>query len=283
MSLVDLSDVLNRITGGGPSPAQHIFWWKNNFSSVGSQPTNPVAGTFVSLFGLVGNPTPISSSATPPLTSTICDNTTTGSLYIAPPVSGKNYLLGATGMSSNVSMLIYYDRLCHIAGLSGTVTTPQTVSSSINRYTGSACIGNRMYVDIISAVGTTVVKYNVTYINQDGNTAVSPSASIGGTGWRENASLLPVPFAQGDTGVTAVNSIILSGTTTTAGNFGVMIGRPLLQIGLGIVDCISLRDTLFGTDPIPTIEPNACIAQMAIASANTIPIYFGSIHVVEAP
>lgn len=280
----DISDILNRLTDGSGSNGnmgnpQTIFFYKDGRIGSGLA-ANPVGGQFTSLWQFNGCPTGPSTSA--PAGAEICHNLTTGSMQVVNPAVGKNYLLGMDASSLAAGTLVLYDRLADIGSLSGIVITPQTVSQSISRYSGSVTSqGNQIFLEIYSAVGATMVTVNATYLNQNGQTSTTPSMSFGGTGLREAERMIQLPLASGDTGVTAVNSVILSATTATAGNFGVTIARPIMSLNLPNIAVAGVRDTVAGIPVTPQIETDSCLALMWLPNGNTIPQMYGTLYIIE--
>lgn len=274
-----ISDIISLQTQTTSSFAQNIYFFKDARIGNGAA-TASVAGNYTSLW--MYNGAPSSGNNTIPGASAICNRMTTGSMYQSDPVLNRLYLLGVVAGSLSAGTLILYDRLVHMGGLSGTTITPQAVSSSaLTRYSGSNSVGNQMFVEIFTPVGATAVSINATYINQDGNTAVTPSASIGGVGLQEATRIIPLRLATGDTGVRSVDRVILSATTATAGNFGVFIGHPLAVLPISTVAVGTVRDMIFGVPSIPQIEANACLTWMWLANGVTAPQIYGELRIVE--
>jgi hypothetical protein len=185
-----------------------------------------------------------------------------------------------TGSCTQIGTLILYDRLLHIGGLSGTVTTAQTVGGTLTRYTNG--LGNMVFVEVYTIIGTTGTTCTITYTDQDGNGAqVSQAITIGGTGFREVGRMLPFTLAGGDSGVQAVADVDLLATTGTAGNFGITIGHPLCQIPAIAVGGGGVRDLISGLPSLPEIETDACLCLAWLPNGTTAPQLMGSVHMIE--
>ena len=276
-ALTDLSDIVNRATGGNSGTPQNKFWFKDGRVDAAAA-SAPIAGRWVSLWMYEGVP----AGGPTPTTVRAPDNTTDGSLKQASPGGGRQqWILGSFGATSQAGTLLIYDRLLDIGGLSGTTTTAQTVGGSITRNTGGE--GNQIWVEINTIIGTTATTITASYTNQAGTSGRTTIATaFGGTGLREAQRMIPLPLQQGDTGVQSVQSVTVLASTTTAGNFGVVILQPLgLQplVGAGIgcmVDYVSGR-------PGPIENPSgSCIAAAVLCNTTTALQTFGSIHLVEA-
>jgi hypothetical protein len=274
------SDIIARQTNS--SLSQTIWFSKRDQNAAGLIVITPVSGYYSDLW--LNNST-LGSSASIPGTAAACDTLTTGSLYFNKP-TGKLWLMGgnvvvASTAGTTTGAVIIYDRLTHMGGLSGIVTTPQLVSCSSTRYTGSNAPGTKIYLYVQTGIGATQVNINATYINQSGITSITPSASIGGTNLNEAGRVIPLPLAPGDNGVTAVNSIILSATTAATGSFGIFIGRPLLTIPTHTYGIAVSRDTAYDVIPIPQVESTACLAILWYANSSITPVIHGSLHLIE--
>lgn len=278
-ALTDLSDIINRVTGGNSGTPEHLFFYRDSrVDSAAAVAT--VAGRMTSLWQYEGVP----SGGAAPGAVAAPDNTTAGGLKQADPGGGRTkWLLGATASSSAAGTLILYDRLLHISGLSGTSTSAQTVGGTLGRYTGSESSGNQIWVEIYTQIGTTATTVTASYTDQDGNASSTTTATaIGGTGLREAQRIIPLPLASGDTGVRAVASVTLAATTGTAGDFGVSIVRPLAVLPIGLLGAGTVRDFIAGLPSIQEIKTDACLALAWLANTTTAPQVTGSIHCIEA-
>jgi hypothetical protein len=147
---------------------------------------------------------------------------TTNPLYLAGADVGSGYPFGAT--------TVVVDRLSHQGGLSGVPTTAQTTNlptAALTRYTSG--VGVMAAIEIHSAIGSTATTVTASYTNQDGTAGrTTKPVAIGGSGLNVARLLLPLPLQDGDTGVRSVESVTLAANTTSAGNLGVTLFKPLL-------------------------------------------------------
>jgi hypothetical protein len=266
-ALTDLSDLINRLTGGNSGSPETQFWYKAP-RVVGAAATAPVAGRMASAWTYDGTP----GGGDAPTVGAIPTRTTQGALPFTAPGGGREKFLVSAGVTSLTSgVYLLYDRLFHIGNLSGTVTTSQTVqgttpSPALTRNTGGA--GNIVWYEIYTIIGTTGTTLTMNYTDQDGNSA-SSTINIGATNFREVTRAQRIPLAAGDTGVRAVASVQLSATTGTAGAFGITIAQPLAWIPVNVAGTSGWRDYTTGLPGIPAIHPDACLA-LAYISAGTI-------------
>jgi hypothetical protein len=283
----DMSDVLNRLTGGTTQKVQHVFFYKDGRVANAASSTN-VANKWHSMWQNNGIPSGVGNA--PPQSGALCDNTLSGSLPILNPSTGNNWLFGVdmnlsimSGQTTGGSVLIY-DRLSHNGQLNATTVTPQLVSCSVSRYSGSLTSqGNAIFLEIYTQIGATLVNFNVNYKNQNGQSQTTPTQSFGGTNMREAQRFIPVQLQQGDNGVISVDSVLLQASTGTAGNFGVVVMRPLMTIPIATGQIVAWRDTLTTPQALPLIEAGACItfAVQPVAAGAVNNLLYGFIHTVE--
>lgn len=278
-AITDLSDLINRQTGGSSGTPENIFFHKAA-RVAGVAATAPIAGRGCSLWRYDGMP----AGGAEPGAAAIPDRTTTGAIpFTAPGGSREKWLIGANITPLTAGVYLLYDRLMHIGGLSGTLTTSQTVQGSpaspaITRNTGGA--GNLAWYEIYTIIGTTSTTLTMTYTDQDGN-AGSSTINIGATGFREVTRAQRIPLAAGDSGIRSVQSVQLTASTGTAGSFGITIAQPLAWIPVGAAGTPGWRDYTTGLPGMPVIDPDACLALMFIPAAATATEVWGCLATVE--
>lgn len=275
-ALTDLSDLINRATGGNSGTPQNVFFHKVA-RVAGAAATAPIAGRWASLWTYDGHP----AGGSAPGAVAAPTNATTGALPFTSPGGGRESHLTqvwATGLVAGT--LLLYDRLLHISGLSGTTTTAQTVGGTLTRHTGGA--GNFAFIEVYTIIGTTGTTVTMEYTNQAGTTSrVSTATGIGATGFREVTRAIMMPLQAGDTGIQAVANIDLLATTGTAGNIGLTVGHPIAYCGIGAAGAPGWRDFVTGLPGIPVIESGACLALLWSPSTTTAPEVFGGYAIVE--
>jgi len=224
-----------------------------------TQPTSPGRLTLMSrLFPIVPS-TPSSSIA--------LDNT---SLYAinnrSNPLGTSNFfLLGGQIQSGGLGSLIVVDLLNVSGGLSAILTTEQTTglpTAPLTRYfSGEGVFAGLITWEAIGSASTTV-SINYTYqngISERTSPLASFSTNIGAD--RNVARIFLMPLASGDTGVQSVKSVTLSSSTGTAGNFGVILFKPLSMIALNnetvAFDAVS-SGRFVGS--LSTILPSTCLS-----------------------
>lgn len=242
-------------------------------ASIGSQ----VAGSFVSLWRATGQP----GQGAIPTTAAICDNTTLGGINFtqqtAPATSYVGY--GEVASSNSAMTTELHDRLMHMGGLSGTVTTAQTVGIdlSANLATSNLAerIGDSNYSDVrwwaewYTSTGTTAVTLTAAVTYNDGTTGNLTALSLAAT---RPASFLAslnslIPAASSGKFIRAVNSVRLSATTGTAGNFGITATRLRATIGTPTANFKATAD--WAQLGLPKIPNNSCLNPIVLTSTTS--------------
>jgi hypothetical protein len=279
-AITDLSDLINRQTGGNSGTPENIFFHKVP-RVAGVAATAPIAGRGCSLWEYDGMP----AKGAVPTSGAIPDRTLQGAIPFTAAGGGRDkHLIGASITPITAGVYLLYDRLFHEGGLNATLTTAQTIQGStptpaLTRNTGGA--GNIAFYEIYTIIGTTGTTLTMTYTNQAGTGSRTSTINIGATGFREVSRMQRIPLAAGDSGIQAIEQIQLTATTGTAGNFGITIAQPLAWIPVGAGGTMGWRDYTTGLPGIPVIHPDACLALMFIPAAATAPELFGTLATIE--
>jgi hypothetical protein len=279
-ALTDLSDLINRQSGGNSGNPNNLFWHKVPRVGGVAAPAL-IAGRGASLWTYDGVP----ASGAVPTAVEIPDRSTIGALPFLVATGGRDtHLIGAAVIPSAAGMYLLYDRLMHIGSLSGTSTADQSVQGSpaspaLTRNTGGA--GNIAWYEIYTQIGTAAATLTMTYTNQAGTGSRTATINIGQTNFREVTRAQRIPLAAGDTGIQAIEKIALSASTGTVGNFGITLAQPLAWIPVGSGGTPGWRDFTTGLPGIPVPDPNACLAYMFIPNTTAAPEVWGCLATVE--
>ena len=241
-------------------------------ASISSQ----TAGSYVSLWRATGQP----AQGAVPTSATVCNESTVGGFVIpqqtAPIKSYLGYLEAAMGNASQTLEL--HDRLMQMGGLSGTVTTAQTVNLDLDANLTTDYLADRIgdsdYSDVqwwlewYTATGSTAVNATVNVTYSDGSTSNLSAIPLAATRPASHMINLNVYRPAAVTAyVRDVNSVTLSATTGTAGNFGVTATRLR-----GSLFC-PIANAKFGANwadiPISEVPQSACLFPMLLTSTTT--------------
>jgi hypothetical protein len=170
--------------------------------------------------------------------------------------------------------MILVDLLNVSGGLSGIVTTAQTTNlptATLTRYTSGE--GVMAGIVIYTTLGTTTTTVTISYTNSSGVSGrTSTPTTIGSTGFRDPAILIPIPLQAGDTGVESIESVTVTATTGTAGNFGVCMFKPLSMISLeSATGAMPLDSVSTGCiiGSLAEIDPDACLTISVFSATAT--------------
>ena len=235
------------------------------------------AGTYVSLWRATGQP----GQGAIPAATTVCNNTTLGGMgftqQTSPATSYGSYMEVAT---SNSAMTVeIHDRLAHMGGLNGTLTTAQTVSLDLSTLGAtnniSKRIGDTNYSDVqwwlewYTATGAVALTVTVNVTYNDGTTGALAAATLAAT--RPASFMLPlnalVPAASSGKYIRAVNTVTLSATTGIAGNFGVTATRPRMTLAAPIANMKFVAD--WAQLGFPEIFNGACLFPIVLTSTTS--------------
>lgn len=197
--------------------------------------TSQTANSFASLWRATGQP----GQGVIPGAAAVCNNTLTGAVQFTQQTSPATSYLGIMeAMCSNAgSTLEIHDRLMHMGGLSGTVTTAQTVNLDLDANLSTSNLdarkGDANYSDVqwwlewYTATGGTAVTATVNVTYNDGTSGNLTAVSLAAT--RPASHMIPlnsmIPAADSGKYIRDVNTVQLSATTGTAGSFGVTATR----------------------------------------------------------
>ena len=240
-------------------------------ASIASQ----AAGTYVSLWRATGQP----GQGAIPAAAAVCNNALTGAIgftqQTAPATSYGAYLEAATG---NAAMTLeIHDRLAHMGGLVGNVTTAQTVNLDLNSLSADNLVerkGDSNYSDVqwwlewYTSTGSTAASATVAVTYNDDTTGTL-SVSLAAT--RPASLMIPLngymPAAAAGKFIRAVTSVTLTATTGTAGSFGVTATRPRMTIGCPIANFKFIAD--WAALGLPEIYNESCLFPIVLTSTTS--------------
>lgn len=239
--------------------------------------SNAAAGQFHSLFRATGHP----GQGAIPTTAATCDNTLLGALQFTQQTSPATSYLGIVeSLCGNAgTTLEIHDRLMHMGGLSGTVATAQTANLDLNANLASdnldARKGDANFSDVqwwlewYTDTGATAVTATVNVTFNDGTSNNLTGISLAAT--RRASFMLPLnSFIQAaDSGkyIRDVNTVTLSATTGTAGNFGVTATRYRAAIYQPVANARFTAD--WAGLGLPEIPNESCLFPIQVAGTTT--------------
>lgn len=192
--------------------------------------------------------------------------------------AGRMSILGARVNPSGTAgvALMLVDMLNISGGLDATLATAQTTNlptAALTRYTSGEGVHAALIVH--ATVGGTGVTVTASYTNQAGTPGRTTTAVIfGGSGQTSAGTMMRLALQAGDTGVRSVESVTLSATTGTAGNFGVVLYRPLAMMMVNDVEGANVLDNVSSgrmVGQFAEVANDACLSCFAVmASAQAL-------------
>ncbi len=238
---------------------------------------NAAAGQFHSLWRATGQP---GQGAIPGAAAT-CDNTLTGAMnFTQQTLPATSYLGILEGLAANAgTTLEIHDRLMHMGGLVGNITTSQTVNLDLNANLASdnldARKGDSNFSDVTwwlewyTDTGATAsnATINVTY-----NDATSGDLTVQAVGGTVRASrMIPlnglIPAAASGKYIRDINTVILSASTGTAGSFGFTATRYRAALYKPVANARFTAD--WAALGLPEIANESCLFPVQIAGTTS--------------
>ena len=235
---------------------------------------NQVAGRMCSMWRSTGQP----AQGAIPTTAAACDNTLLGCVqFTQQPVPVESYIGQMAVLPSNSAMSWeIHDRLAHRGGLVLNVTTSQAVDLDLDLLGISAArIGDTNYGDVqtwlevYSDGGATAsnATINVTFDdNTDANVSVQ---AVGGTiraGHCFSVDALRTGAQQGKN-IKRINTVQLSASTGTAGNFGFTFTRPRAYMPTFLANMSAVFD--WAQLGLPDVPSGSCLQFMVVPSTTS--------------
>jgi hypothetical protein len=208
---------------------------------------NQLAGGMSSLYRSTG---PIPSQPPIPAAAVVCTNTTAGALDM-PAAVAQRYIDAIALNCTTASTHHLVDRVIHNGGLNGTLTTAQAVNTPALPVRAPA-VACEWYLEWYADTGATVANATVAVTYTDATTAnlvVALAATM------RAARMLPIIPGLGKV-IATIQTVTLSASTATAGNFGLTCLKRLVS-GLTVIAASvgDRRESL-----IQSIDSNACLA-----------------------
>jgi len=218
-----------------------------------------------------------------PSTSTALSYSTDPEWSIAHPTAaaGTVHVVGcAHGWDNSSYTGLLVDRLVQQGGLVGNITTSQTTNLPTTALPTRATGGDGVWMalQIYSTAGSTDTIVTTTYTNQAGTGSRTSTHYYYDTPIGNALHILQLQ--DGDTGVRSVESVQLSASTGSAGNWGILLFKPLAFIQPRSKSAISGVDTIIGWGD--GIEDEAVLELWQDGTENVAQYAFYSLTFAEA-
>lgn len=235
---------------------------------------NQVAGRMCSLWRAAGQP----AQGAIPTTAQVCDNTTLGGVAFTQQTSpATSYLAQIAVLASNSAMSWeIHDRLAHRGGMVLNVTTSQAVDLDLDLIGVSAeRIGDpnfgdvQTWLEVYTDGGATASNATINVTFDDNTDANLNVQAVGGTiraGHCFSVDALRTAGQQGKN-IKRINTVQLSASTGTAGNFGFTFTRPRAYCPTLLANKSELYDwSMLG---LPETLNGSCLQFMVVPSTTS--------------
>lgn len=242
-----------------------VVWDKASIS-------NAVAGQIFSLWRATGTP----AQGAIPGAAALATSALTGSMGFANQTSpATSYYAWQTIATGNAATSVeVHDRLAHMGGLSGTVTTAQTVGIDLSTLGGGLPAARRgdanysdiqWWIEIYTDLGATGVNATVAVTYDDASTGNLAAVALGAT--PRAGRMYGLVSAVAGRFIRGVTSVTLSATTGTAGSFGVTATRPRTAVSANVANKIEQYD--WAALGMPEVPNDSCLQMIMVCSATT--------------
>jgi hypothetical protein len=236
---------------------------------------NAVAGQIFSLWRATGQP----AQGAIPTAAALATKALAGAFsFDNQTAPATSYLAWLSLVAANSALGIdVHDRIAHQAGLVLNVTTSQTTNLPISLVTlappaarlGAADYSDgQWFLECYSDGGATASNATIAVTYNDATTGNLNVQAVGGT--LRAGRLIPltplIPSASQGKFIRSVDSVILSASTGTAGNFGFTYMRQRTGVGLGVANM--QRELDWAQLGLPEIPNDSCL-QLAMTCSTT--------------
>lgn len=239
------------------------------------------SGQFFSLWRSTGAP---AQAAIPGTTPAVPTKATLGAIdFVNQTAPATSYLAWAAITPANSGGgFEFHDRVAHMGGLVLNVTTAQTITgldlSTIGLGAdrrGAADYSNlQWFLEVYADGGATASNATINVTYDDASSGNLTVLAVGGT--LRAGRLIPltpqIPPADQGKKIRSINSVTLSASTGTAGNFGFTCTRVRTGKAFGMAN---LPVTLTWQDGLPTVPNDSCLMIVVVCTTTSTGILSG--------
>lgn len=200
------------------------------------------------------------------------------------PGAGNSLYLARVGVNNSVAGgLLLYDRVYAASGFAGNVATAQAITGFPTLPADRVGAGNglEIWLESYTAIGATASNVTVQYTNtasptpQSGRNTVSEAIIASMPAGR----MQRLRLQDGDLGVTSIESLTLSVSTGTAGDFGVTLLRRLGIVPLPVVSAGALLDAF--DVGLPELDDETALQFVHVGTGTATGVLMGALNIVE--
>lgn len=236
---------------------------------------NQTAGGYVSLWRATGQP----AQGAIPTSAAVPTSSTTGAIAFANQTSPVESYLGwlFAACSNSAMSLEIHDRIAHYGGLVLNTTSAQTLTGlnlgtlapAAERVGAANYSDVQWWLEVYTDGGATASNATINVTYNDDSTGNLNAQAVGGT--LRAARLLAltplIPSAKQGFYIKGINSVTLSASTGTAGNFGFTCTRPRTILPLPLANKAEVAD--WAALGAPSIANDACLSLLMLTSTTS--------------
>lgn len=252
-----------------------------------SSMANMVAGQYASLWQATGQP----GAGATPTSAAIPTSATTGAINFTNQTSPVTSYLGwlFASCANSASNLEIHDRVAHYGGLVLNSTSAQNLTGMDIATLGlvSDRLGDANYSDLqwwlecYTAGGATASNATINVTYSDASTGNLTVTAVGGT--LRAGRMIPlrplIPSAKQGLYIQGINTVTLSASTGTAGNFGFTATRPRTAQGLPLANLTNTWD--YAQLGLAEIANDSCLQLIMLCSTTSSGLIRGGGKIVH--
>lgn len=235
---------------------------------------NQVAGRMCSLWRATGQP----AQGAIPTTAALCTNDTLGAVQFAQQTAPSESYLGVMAVLASNSAMSWeiHDRLAHRGGLVLNSTASQAVDLDLDLLApGADRIGDptfgdvQTWLEVYADGGATASNATINVTFDDNTDANLTTQAVGGTiraGHMFSVDALRTTAQQGKN-IKRINTVQLSASTGTAGNFGFTFTRPRAYLPTNLANKSEIFD--WAQLGLPGVPNGSCLVFMVVPSTTS--------------
>jgi hypothetical protein len=265
MAITNLDQLANALANG----ASRIVLDKANLA-------NQIAGRMCSMWRATGQP----AQGATPTAAALCTNALTGAVQFTQQVAPATSYIGQIAVLASNSAMSWeiHDRLAHMGGLALNVTTLQTTNLPLDlealavpaERIGDPTFGDvQTWLEVYGDGGATASNATINVTFDDDTSANLNTQAVGGTirvGHMFSVDALRTTAQQGKN-IKRINSVQLSASTGTAGNFGFTFTRPRAYIPTLLANKAEPYD--WAQLGLPNVPNGSCLMFMVVPSTTS--------------
>jgi len=240
---------------------------------------NMITGQLGTRWGGNGSPSP----GEIPTSAVVCDSNTLGSWKLPPAPSGSDMYIAEIKVSQFVlGQFILFDRLAHMGGLVGNITTEQIIDLdvSIAAYQGRCDVsgsGVLWALETYTNLGATATTATVTYTNESDVSGRITTVTIPAT--MRVGSIWPILPNDNDNLIKSIQSIQLTSSTGTAGNFGITARVRIAEVPIDSTNKNFLAD--YAMLALPKLVGTECLEICMVCGATSQGVLVGNAAIIR--